>query len=198
MAAQKTNWKKAQKAYITSSKSAREIAAEFGVSEHMVSEHCRKEHWRAQRKEYRQKCYDKAMEKSINAEAERLGKLIDAVDIAGDVAEMGLLGAKRAFEQLPMATPEERERLLTLADSKAARDYTLILKEAIGMMRAYYDLPTAAEKEAREIAKERMELEKKRLEHGINAVDGLSEHGVCLLPAVMAPQQPPEAEEEHE
>lgn len=192
MAANKgIDWDAIRQEYVTTSKSCRVIAEEHHIVWGHVSRRCARGGWVEQRAEFRRTVADKAIKKAAEKESNRLAKLICAADTAGDVATMGLRRISRALEALEECEPEERELFRADADSKAARDYTAVLKEIIGIMRDYYDIPTPAEREERELAREKLKLERERMEKGFSTDGGAFEHGVCLLPAVMEAVKPP-------
>lgn len=191
------DWDAIRQEYVTTKKSCKKIADEHGIECTRVSRRCAAYGWVKQRNDYHKKVADRAIKKAAEKESNRLARLICAADTAGDVATMGLRRISRALEALEKCEPEERELFRADADSKAARDYTVVLKEIIGIMRDYYDIPTPAEREERELAREKLKIERERMEKGLSTDGGAFEHGVCLLPAVMEAPKPPISELEH-
>ena len=70
------------------------------------------------------------------------------------------------------------------ADTKAIRDFTGALKDLTAVLRDLYDLPTLRERQAYEIAAERLKLEQQKAKE--NSFDDENEDtGVVMLPEVM-------------
>lgn len=191
------DWDAIRQEYVTTLKSAKKIADEHGIVAGHVSRRCAAGGWVAQRKAFRKSVADKAIKKAEKKEIDRLAKLVAAADTAGDVAALGLKRAKNAWKELTDCAPEDKAELIGYTDSRTARDYTAIIKEVISIMRDYYDIPTAAEREARELAAEKVKIERERMEKGLSTEGGAFEHGVCLIPAIMEAPKPPALEEEH-
>lgn len=191
------DWDAIRQEYVTTLKSAKKIADEHGIVAGHVSRRCAAGGWVAQRKAFRKSVADKAIKKAEKKEIDRLAKLISAASTAGNVAALGLKRAEKAWNELADCAPEDKAELIGYTDSRTARDYTAIIKDTIAIMRDYYDIPTAAEREAREIAKERVKIERERMEKGLSTDGGTLEHGVCLIPAIMEAPKPPAFEDEH-
>ncbi len=185
------DWDSIRQEYVTSLKSAKKIADEHGIVPGHVSRRCAEGGWVAQRKAFRKSVADKAIKKAEKKEIDRLANLISAADTAGSVAALGLKRAEKAWKELATCAPEDKAEVIGYTDSRTARDYTAIIKEVIAIMRDYYDIPTAAEREARELAKERVKIERERMERGSSTGVGAFEHGVCLIPAIMETPKPP-------
>lgn len=188
------DWDAIRQEYVTSLKSAKKIADEHGIVPGHVSRRCAEGGWVAQRKAFRKSVADKAIKKAAKKEADRLANLISAANTAGNVAALGLKRAEKAWKELDGCAPEDKAELIGYTDSRTARDYTAIIKEVVSIMRDYYDIPTAAEREARELAKERVKIERERMEKGLSTDGGAFEHGVCLIPAIMEAPKPPAAD----
>jgi hypothetical protein len=71
------------------------------------------------------------------------------------------------FEKLNvMLFDSHGEKVFDKVDTRALKDTVSVLKDLTALARDFYDIPTAAQREQREINRERLEIEKKRAEQG--------------------------------
>ena len=187
------DWKKLKTEYATTNKSYREIADKYGVSRTVVGRHGRDEEWSEARKKYRDKRDKKVIQKVASSAAEREARILTDVQKAAE--QMGAVLHKVVEDEdqffLHLITDWQGEGVSVTrcekadkADTKAIRDFTGALKDLTAVLRDLYDLPTLRERQAYEIAAERLKLEQQKAKE--NSFDDENEDtGVVMLPEVM-------------
>lgn len=180
------DWKAIKTEYITTDISYRKLAQKYGIHYKAVSQKGKAEKWVELRAEYRAKTITKTIEKASDREADRLARLMDTTSRAIDVTVKAFEDAEQFNRYLvetgPKSNRQTVEKVFQKVDTKALKDLTSVLKDLTGLMRDFYDIPTPAQAEARRIAGERLELEKRKSAVGMDDDD--DETGVILLPPV--------------
>ena len=166
------DWGAIKAAYVSSTKSYRQIAKEHDVSFTSLSKKGKADGWPALRKAYQDEAACRAIADNIDNEANRLGKIIEAANSMSDV----IVGVFADVEQFHRHIVQDkdgddvitRERTFEKVDSRAIKDLTGALKDMTLVLRNLYNLPTQAEAEAQRIAAERLNLDKRKadLENG--------------------------------
>lgn len=165
------DWKKARKEYITSNVSQRELAKKYGVSRSAVEKVATRQGWTELRKKQMAKFDELVVQKSAEAQADKLMRIGEAAGRALDVA-MSALEDEKQFnryiisEGIGGGATETSEREFTKVDTKALRDLTNVIKELTGIFRNVYGLPTQQEAEAQRVAAERLEMDKAKANEG--------------------------------
>lgn len=165
------DWNKIKQEYVTGHIGQRKLAEKYNVSEPVLARRCRKEEWVKAREEYRRRCYEKGLRKKENREADRLARMMDATSRAMDVAVEAFADENQfrryivSEAQVP-GTYETVEKIFDKIDTKALKELVGVLKDLTALARDFYNIPTPAEEEARRIAAERLELDRKRAESG--------------------------------
>ena len=173
------NWEEVKTEYVTTDTSHRKLANKYGLSLTTISHRSKVECWVEKRQQFRSKVEAKTLEKSANAEANRLAKLMDTTGRAIDVAVKALadeqqfnrylVNRKEAYASPVIADDGEtalsekawtEEIFSQKIDTKALKELTAALKDLTGLMRDFYNIPTPAQAEAQRIAAERLELDR--------------------------------------
>ncbi len=163
------DWSAIKTEYVTTDISQSKLAEKYGVRRATLCKHCNDEGWVKQREQYRTDACTKAYKKTVNSEADRLAKLINATRKMVDVA-MGALDDEQQFnryivtENVGGGATQTEERIFTKVDTKALKELTSVIKDLTGLMREFYNIPTPAQAEAQRIAAERFALEKHKAE----------------------------------
>lgn len=157
--------------YITSLKSYRDLADEFGVPFKSVCVLGREGEWRQKRKKYRESVVTKTVNKTAEKESKKLSKLISSADKAAGVIEKALSDSQQ-FNRYVITQKEAdgsettQEYMFDKTDTKALRDIVACLKDLTAVMRNLNNIPTASETEQMNIQREKLEIEKKKAEDG--------------------------------
>lgn len=208
-------WEEQESLYVTGDISLSEIAKTLGVSYTLVRKRAKDDNWQRKRDAFRAKVKEKALERASEKDANRLLKVIEATNRAVDIAVKALNEDFQFHVQLverveefsvpanpdgtifdpennpgnlaPLAmrkTTEERE--FRKVDTRQLKDLVGVIKECTRLLRDFYNAPTPAEAEARRVAAERLEIEKKRAD-AINGTEDDDDTGVVILPEIMEP-----------
>lgn len=160
------DWTAIKTAYVTSTKSYRTIAKEFGMSFGGVSQKGREDGWPALRKAYQEEAACRAIANEVDNEANRLGKIIEAANSMSDVIHDVFADADQFHRHIVQDKNGDDistvERRFEKVDSRAIKDLTGALKDMTLVLRNLYNLPTQAEAEAQRIAAERLNLDKRK------------------------------------
>lgn len=130
---------------------------------HQVQKKSSKDGWVAAKQEFRQKAAQQAIDGAVGAEADRLGKIINAANSMAAVIEGAFDDNEQFHRHIVLDVDTMVEKRFDKLDSKAIKDFTGALKDMTLVLRNLHSLPTQAEAEAQRIAAERLELEKRKL-----------------------------------
>ena len=170
MGAGKIDWEAIRLAYIRGG-NVSELAKRFNVSAAYIGRKRTEEKWVEQRARFQEKAAKKALEKAVNVEAVRLGKIIQAADDMAAVIGK-LYGDPEQFQRHMVTetvidedgkrSTRTVEKVYAKTDTRAISDMTRALKDMTLVLRNLHNLPTQPEAEAQRIAAERLKLEQKR------------------------------------
>lgn len=198
------DWVQLETEYVTTGISYAALSAKYGVSKAMICNVGKARKWVEAREKYRHKVAKKAIGKIGEKQAQHLAKVMKATNNAAEIISDALDNKEQFYTYLTEKTemyggegaPSERtgidapvtmrkwseEQRFSKLDTKALREATQSLKEITTMLRDFYDIPTATQAENREIAKQRLELERRKLEAAIRDDDEENETGIILMP----------------
>lgn len=148
-------WDKLETRYITSNASYIDVAREFDVGKTAVCMYGGQHEWPRKRAEYRERVKDRAIsgceDLAVSYEVDRMRAICTVstkmVDLIAGVAD----------------EPDNFFKAGGKVDTRSLREYVLALVDLTKLVRDLYDIPTAAEREAREIAGERVQLERQKV-----------------------------------
>ena len=169
MGAIKHDWITLEKEYIEGNISQRELIAKQGVSKTSISRYAKDNEWVVKRKKYKSNVVAKSIRKKETIEANRLSKVYGIADNLTKIID------KTAEEAAQM-------NLVGLFSAADINSLTKATKELVGIIRNLYEIPTLGEREARELAIERLKIEKEKAQMGI--LDE-SNTGVVMLTPVL-------------
>lgn len=159
-------WNAIKTEYITGEISYRKLAEKWGVPFRTLSYRASEEGWKKERDKYRDTVATRSLQivatKASSENANRLLKLQEAADNMGKVIAE-IFDDSKQFNRYIVATsdgPEERE--YRKYDTKAIKDLTGAMKDLASVLRNIYDIPTAQEKAAMDIAAERLALDRRK------------------------------------
>ena len=168
----KVDWSKIKAEYITGTDTSyRKLAEKYGIHESVITKRAVAEKWYPAKKKYNSELVAKAIAKSQKEEVNRLAKLQTAASSMADVIDKVFKDAQqfnrhtvvnKYIDEGGGMSIENEEKIFDKVDTRAIKDLTGAIKDLAAVMRDIYDIPTAGEVQAREIAAERLELEKKK------------------------------------
>lgn len=187
------DWEAIKTEYITTEASQAELAKKYGCKRSTVGERCRKEKWVEERGKYRASLVQRAVESRAHEDVKHLKNLMGAAERITEIA-VDALQKEQALYTIPVDRDEEysspidsksgdvwtedsdgvpvlrrrwnEDRVSEAVNTRALKDLAAIVKDMTTLIRDFYDIPTAAQREQREINRERLEIEKKRAEQG--------------------------------
>lgn len=146
------DWDVLKTEYIASDISYRKLAEKHNVSFKRVSQIGAKEKWQELRRRSREKAATKIVEKASKERVEKLSGVLKAADGLSDLIA-------RTVERINNLDKEKDKPV----DGKIIKELASATKDLTSVIRDLYNLPTDSERVAREIALERLALEKKRM-----------------------------------
>lgn len=193
-------WAKMRREYATGEKSVRELARKYKVSESTASKRAITERWRESRLKYRKALEQKAHEYSVDHAAKELADIAAAANRLSDrclsavsddqqfnrylVPLKGASIEKESGEEDPnqcrILSEWTEEQIFNKLDTKAMRDIAATLKDLTALLRSLYGIPTYMEQQQMDMARERLNLDKRKVDNELN--DGGREITVCFKP----------------
>ena len=164
------DWESIKSEYVTTNISQKELAEKYGVSRSTLKYRCAVERWAQPRREHRDRIMEKTSQRLSDAAAERMVQLMGGTDRMLE-ATLQALDDPEQFYRYPVKEKVDgevivREEILRKADTKAMKDVTLLLEKLTGLTRDLYGLPTREQELRRELAEERLALERQKLDNG--------------------------------
>lgn len=182
------DWASARTEYVTTNTTYDKIGKKYGVSRAVASKKGKRDGWGDDRRKYRAKTYTRAINVVSGKESKRLSKLIDTTNKAIDVVSRAF-SDEQQFNRYLVDRQEEyadgksvvdsdgddvtltkrqwtEEKQFAKVDSRALKDLTTVLKDLTGLMRDYYNIPTEDQRQARKIAMDRLDMDKRKADEG--------------------------------
>ena len=183
------DWDAVKTEYITTDASQSELAKKYGCKRSTVGERCRKEKWVEGRGKYRASLVQKAIDLRAREDANHLSELLSAAEMITGIAVEALTNSKHLYtyqverrerytvpidsesgdiwsedtDGVPIAERQWTEdRVSDAINTRALKDLASIVKEMTGLIRDFYDLPTAAQREQRDINLARLRMDEKK------------------------------------
>ena len=174
----KTNWDEIKTEYATTDISYREIANKHGIPYRTVVDAGRSQEWVKARETYRNKTVAKSIDLAANERAKHLQSIASSADKMANVIHSVMDDTEQFFRRIDMTTGEEK--ISKKVDSKAVRELTAAMKDLTAVLRNVYDIPTQAEQVSMELARERLEIERKKAQQEEEFISNGG--GIVLLP----------------
>lgn len=180
------NWQEIEAQYIAGDMSQKELAESMGVSYSTLAKMATANKWSEKRKKFRQKAAKKGLERAGARISRKLSKLANGTELLIDAALKALGDPEQFYRYVVTNGTGEgcsvtTEEIFGKLDAKALKDVTSSLRDLLAMRRDLFGLPTHGETVAETIAREKLELEKRKLEHELSdGEDG--ESGVIFIP----------------
>lgn len=176
------SWEAIKTEYITGTISYRKLAAKWGVSFRTLAERAKREQWNALRSQHQTDIVTRTAQMVIDVtSATHAGRLFELQQAADKMAK-AILSIFNDEAQFNRYIVGKEEKVFQKIDTRAIKDLAWALKDLSCVMRNVYDLPTAQERQAMDIATERLKLEQKKAD-AVTVED--SETGVIELAPVL-------------
>lgn len=180
------DWTEIETMYVSGDMNLQTLAEQVGISYSTVSKHASAGKWSEKRQTFRKKAESKALGRACARISAKLEKLAESAELAIDVA-LQALGDPEQFrryivtEGLGEGVSSTSEKIFDKVDTKALRDMTAALRDLTALQRNLYGLKTSGEKVAEKIAREKLKLEQRKVDHAIGDTED-GESGVILIP----------------
>jgi IS30 family transposase len=163
------DWTEIETMYIAGNMSQKELAESLNISYSTLSKMATENKWSAKRKKFREKTANKGLERAGARISRKLAKLAEGTERLIDVA-LKALGDEQQFyryivtDGMGEGVSVTKEEIFEKLDAKALKDVTAALRDLTAMRRDLFGIPTQSETVAQKIARERLELEKRKVE----------------------------------
>lgn len=165
------DWDALKTEYVTTEISLSKLAEKHGVTKGALGMRCSKEKWVDERKRYKNGVITKTLQKHQEQDVKRLCKLMDATEKLIDIS-LRAINDDQQYQRYIVTEgcgdgySEASEKVFQKVDTKALKDTVSVLKDLTSMVRDFYDLPTAAQREQRDINLARLRMDEKKAEAG--------------------------------
>lgn len=184
------DWESIKTEYVTTKISYRALADKYGISCRTVFARGKREGWVQERQKHKDavvaRMVRNVQRKEASDGAKRLLQMRSAADSMSGVIAGAFDDAEQFHRHLVSVRDGEmtrtEERVFHKLDTKAVRDLTVAMRDLTAVLRDLYDLPSLSDREARELALERLELERQKAAVGKETDE--DETGVLLLSPV--------------
>lgn len=161
-----TDYTDAEQLYVTTAMPLREVAQKLGLKERALQSVCTRRGWMQKRTEYQEQIAREAREKTHTERVEQLASLMRSTLRLSDVVAGALDDPDQLRRWLVQESDGERtetvERVYDKIDSRAVRDLAAAQRDLARTIRDVFRLPTQGEEHAQQLARERLELEKRK------------------------------------
>lgn len=178
MAKKRPSWEELKAEYVTGNMSYRQLAQKHKISPHQLMNRGCKEGWFELRKQNGQKVLAKLTDKVNNEKVNKLATIAESADKMADTIHRVMEDTDQFFRRTNLAG---EEIVSQKADTKAMKELASAMKDLTSVLRNVYNIPTEAESISLQIARERLEIEKKNAEREEDM--GVTT-GIVLIPQV--------------
>lgn len=165
------DWDAVKTEYVTTEISLSKLAEKYGTTKSSLAKKSTAEKWVDERKRYRNAVVTKTLQEHQKKDVKRLCKLMDATEKLIDISLRAINDDQQyqryiVTEGCGEGYSEASEKVFNKVDTRALKDTVSVLKDLTAMVRDFYDIPTAAQREQRDINLARLEMDKKKAEAG--------------------------------
>ena len=178
MAKKRPSWEELKAEYITGNMSYRDLAKKHKMSAPLIMKRGVKEGWFGLRKQNGQKVMAKLTERVNEEKVNKLATIAESADKMADTIHRVMEDTDQFFRRTNLAG---EEIVSQKADTKAMKELASAMKDLTSVLRNVYNIPTEAESISLQIARERLEIEKKNAEREEDM--GVTT-GIVLIPQV--------------
>lgn len=166
---QRYDYTQAELEYITSKCSYAFLSEKYEIPLTSLTKYARDNEWVLKRKKHCENIVAKTADKIVTKKSDKMAALITAADKTAQIIENALEDENQLFryivtENTGYFDQKTSEYTFKKMDTRALRDIVSSLKDLTTVIRNLNEIPTNAEKEARKIAREKLQLEKKKAE----------------------------------
>lgn len=176
-------WDKIKTEYITTEISFRKLAEKYNISASTLTKRAAKEQWAKKRKTHRNKVVSKTTEKTAQRQANKLVKLQESVDKLTALIDTALDDTKQLYMYVDLMN--HKTFTSKKLDTKAIKDLSSSMKDLTSVIRNIYNIPTEQENSAMKLARDKYELDRRKVEAAMGDDEEDTESGVVLIPPVM-------------
>jgi len=157
-------WEQVRLLYVTGAASCGQAAQQFGLSRGAVERRCAKEGWVEQRRGFRKRLYDRALERAEVRGAEVMQVLCASAGVMAERLRQVLEDpdAFRRYLVSDKAGGPKREEIFERTDMDAFRAAMGTLKQLTETVRDLWGIPGVRQEEALRLARERLEMLRER------------------------------------
>lgn len=184
--AQKVDWKKIEKVYITGTSSYAELAKEYQICKSTIEKKGKDNDWVKKRRKYRCKVVAKSVEKTQAREVDKLVNIREATDNLSEIVNDFVKDSKNFTKEYYETQPGGKKRKKVKANAFAIKNMTDAIVNLTKVIRDVYGMPNYIEQENMTINRERLEFEKEKSMLG-GPDEG--ETGVVLIAPVLEEQE---------
>jgi transposase len=178
MAKKRPSWEELKTEYVTTDISYRKIADKYKLSASTVAKMAYKYKWTEARAKHREKIVTKTADKIAENKANKLATIAESADKMADTIHRVMEDTDQFFRRTNLAG---EDIVSQKADTKAMKELASAMKDLTSVIRNVYNIPTESESLALQLARERLEVEKRNSER---EEDGITT-GIVLIPQVM-------------
>lgn len=178
MAKKRPSWDELKAEYVTGNMSYRELSEKYKISHSLIMKRAAKEKWTTARKKNGIKVIEKLTNKVNNEKVNKLATIAESADKMADTIHRVMEDTDQFFRRTNLAG---EEIVSQKADTKAMKELASAMKDLTSVLRNVYNIPTEAESISLQIARERLEIEKKNAEREEDM--GVTT-GIVLIPQV--------------
>lgn len=167
--AKRTGWAKIRHAYICGEMSYSELAQKFGMSKKTISEVAKREEWVKKRRQFRDDVNTRAYTRAREAEVDELERIRSAADKLGGKLDEIMSGEDQLYMHTAVLADMDGATDLYARRLDAVNPQTLValaraMKDMTAVLRDLHGISTRAEERAEKLAREKLNLEKKKFE----------------------------------
>lgn len=151
------DWAALEREYICTKTTYKQLSEKYNVSHQLIMKYGASQKWVEKRKKHIRKIEEKTLEKIEDKESDKLAKLADTADKAAERIQ-AVFDDELQFNRYVNLDIFE-EKVLQKVDTKSLKEAVSALKELTGVIRNIYGIQTVGERQAHEIAVERLKLD---------------------------------------
>ena len=171
-AGKKLDWVAIKTEYISTNISQIALAEKYGIAPRTLQQMASREKWFAERKKHKEKLVKKSLQKIATKESNLLARELSVADKITGILEKALNDAEqfnRHIVQTKLKTKkmevwDAEERVFNKIDMQALKQAADALQTVEKMKRSMLNILTESERTQLEIAREKLELEKRKAE----------------------------------
>ena len=176
------DWAQVQSEYIAGTMSLQKLAAKYKVGYKAIAERSSAGGWKRQRDKYRRDTCARAVKQLGDKHVRKIARELEGLAFVSEKLSGTMQRAMEDSDQFNRHLVQEKsirkdggadvltvERVYDKLDARALRDFTAALADLTKTMRNLFELPTDAEREQRQMARERLDMDRRKAEDAAGA-----------------------------